>query len=535
MNFLRSVPVAASDCEGKMTSPDKAGIADLLARQAARDPSGIFAVFEGVGITFSALEQQATSLAAELASRGLRTGDRVAVMMQNSPEVLAVVFGLAKAGLVWVPLNTKQRGEGLGYILEHAKPSLVIADVDLVAVIAESGAPIPPGRILVLGSCEPHASLSGILNRPGTFDGQAPVPDSPFAIMYTSGTTGRPKGVIVSQHMMRFSGAGAALVSAVRPGDVMFVWEPLYHIGGAQLLSLPMTHGVTLALVKRFGASRFWDQVRQAQATHIHYLGGILQILLKQPVSSRDRDHSVRIAWGGGCPAEIWTEFQERFGVEIRECYGMTEGSSITTVNDKGVVGSVGTPVPWFTVRILTQDGAAAPPGVRGEIVVGTNELGTIFPGYLNDPDATAKALRRGALHTGDLGSFDATGNLYLHGRITDSVRCRGENVSAWEVEHVAADHPAVEECAMIGVTADIGEQDIKLFVKFRQGRKIDPPELLTWLSSRLAPYQLPRYIAIVEDFDRTPSQRIMKHKLSRALDDCWDRATVAASETSPA
>ena len=513
--------------------PDKVSIAELLTRQADHDPDGVFAVFEGITITFSSLERRAASLAAELASRGICAGDRVAVMMQNSPEVLAVIFGLAKAGLIWVPLNARQRGEGLRYILEQSMPSLIIADEDLIDTIAGSGVAMEPKRILVHGKRRPYLSISGLLDTGKSFAGHTSSPDTPFAVMYTSGTTGKPKGVIVSYCMMGFSGAGSALVSAIQPNDVMFVWEPLYHIGGAQLLSLPMTHGVTLAMVDRFSASRFWDQVRYFRATHIHYLGGILQILLKQPVSANDRDHPVRIAWGGGCPAEIWTDFQDRFGVEIRECYGMTEASSITTVNNNGIVGSVGTPVPWFTVEILAQDGSPVPLGGQGEITVRTSQPCSIFQGYLDDPGATAKALRQNALHTGDLGSLDAMGNLFLHGRMTENVRCRGENVSAWEVEHVAANHPAVEECAMIGVAADVGEQDIKLFVKPRAGNDIDPADLSRWLGGRLAPYQVPRYIAIVVEFDRTPSQRIMKHKLSRALDDCWDRVTGAAADTS--
>jgi crotonobetaine/carnitine-CoA ligase len=285
-----------------------------------------------------------------------------------------------------------------------------------------------------------------------------------------------------------------------------------------------MTRGVTLAMVDRFSASRFWSQVREYGATHIHYLGGILQILLKQPPSPLDREHGVRIAWGGGCPAEIWKAFQDRFGVQIRECYGMTEASSITTFNDKEVVGSVGNPVPWFTVELLGADGAPVPQGERGEIVVRTSLPGALFPGYYDNPAATEKALRNGALHTGDLGSYDAEGNLIFHGRMTDSVRCKGENISAWEVEHVAADHPAVEDCAMIGVAADVGEQDIKLFIKPKDGSEVKPADISAWLAGRLAPYQNPRYIAVVDEFERTPSQRIMKHKLSKRLDDCWDR-----------
>jgi crotonobetaine/carnitine-CoA ligase len=175
-------------------------------------------------------------------------------------------------------------------------------------------------------------------------------------------------------------------------------------------------------------------------------------------------------------------------------------------------------------VRLLDAAGRDVAPGERGEIVVSTSVPGALFPGYFRNPEATARALRDGMLFTGDLGSFDAHGNLFFHGRMSDSVRCRGENVSAWEVEHVAADHPDIEDCAMIGVKSDIGEQDIKLFVKCRPGQSIDAPTLSSWLAERLAPYQNPRYLAFVDEFERTASQRIMKHKLPASLDGCWDR-----------
>lgn len=502
---------------------DDTNLVDLLRRHAGANPEGVFARFNGDPTTFSTLDARSDALARWLRGRGLRPGDHVAVMMRNSAEALAVVFGLAKAGLVWIPLNAQQRGQGLRFIVDHSKPALVIADSELLEVLEECGAS-SPGGFLVNGASRAHPHLADVLSGADPFAEPAPTMTAPFAIMYTSGTTGQPKGVIVSHRMMRLAGHAVGLVAAARPGDVMFVWEPLYHIGGAQLLSLPMTHGVSFAMVDRFSASRFWTQVREYGATHIHYLGGILQILLKQPPSPLDREHGVRIAWGGGCPGEIWTAFQDRFGVQIRECYGMTEASSITTFNDQGAVGSVGRPVPWFTVELVDAAGSPVGNGERGEIVVRTSLPGAIFPGYHDNPAATEKALRNGALHTGDLGSYDREGNLIFHGRMTDSVRCRGENVSAWEVEHVAADHPAVEDCAMIGVEADVGEQDIKLFIKPKLGMVVKPEDMSAWLASRLAPYQNPRYIAVVDDFERTPSLRIMKHKLSSRRDDCWDR-----------
>jgi crotonobetaine/carnitine-CoA ligase len=231
----------------------------------------------------------------------------------------------------------------------------------------------------------------------------------------------------------------------------------------------------------------------------------------------------VRIAWGGGCPKEVWRPFEKRFGVAIRECYGMTECSSFTTANLDGTIGSVGKPLPWFDVALVDEAGAPVASGGRGEIVVRERLPGALTRGYYNDAEATARALREGAFYTGDLASADAAGNLYFHGRLTDSVRVRGENVAAAEVEEVARKHPAVEDCVMMGVPADVGEAAIKLFVEVRPGMGLLPRELSDWLAPRLARFQRPRYIAIVERFERTPSQRIMKHKLSKRTDDAWD------------
>lgn len=498
------------------------GFISFLAIRANASPDTIYATFDGEPITFADLHRTSDSVAVELRRLGVSKGDRVALMLSNSQNSLAALFAIAKCGAIWVPVNVQLRGDGLKYILEHCNPRIVFADRDLFPNILECGVDGSAFRLIAeTGEAE---SLDRLADGGHVFSEDLPAADDLFALNYTSGTTGRPKAVCVTHRMLRYASEGAILCSDARDGDVFFVWEPLYHIGGAQLMPIPLLREVRLAMVQRFSASRFWDQVRECGATQIHYLGGVLQILLKQSQSARDRDHKVRVAWGGGCPRDIWRVFEERFGMPLRECYGMTESSSITTFNETGVLGSVGRSVPWLSVEVLDECGKPVSMGAPGEIVVRSRQEGAVFTGYFRNEEATSKALRSDGFHTGDLGMLDTDGNLYFLGRLTDSVRVRGENVSAFEVEHVAGSHPLVEDCAMIGVNAEVGEQEIKLFLKPKAGANIDFVSFSGWLAQRLAPFQNPRYLAVIEEFERTPSQRIMKHRLPTSLEGSWDR-----------
>ncbi|ETA49445.2 AMP-binding protein (plasmid) [Ponticoccus alexandrii] len=513
-----------------MANPENNTLWALLQADVAARPDAIYAHFNGEPITFRELAARATATSDRLRDHGAVPGDRIATMCRNSVEALILTFALARSGLVWVPVNARLKGDGLAYILGHSGPRLVVADPDMIPTIDAATGTKGVAPVLALRDDLTSVGLSTCAEASGAAYPSVPTaPADTWAIMYTSGTTGHPKGVIVTYRMLDLATQAVAATALIKEGDVMFAWEPFYHIGGAQLLPLPMRNRTTIAFVDRFSAGRFWSQVAECGATHIHYLGGILQILMKQPASPADRAHRVRVAWGAGCVPEIWESFETRFGLRIRECYGMTEASSVTTFNDSGTPGVVGRPVPWFEVEILDENGNRVAEGARGEIVVTPLTEGALFPGYLDNPEATAKALRNGRMHTGDSGSLLPTGELVFHGRMTDSVRCKGENVSAWEVEHVANKHSDVEECAMVGVATDIGEQDIMLFVKPKAGASFEEAKFVSWLADHLAAYQVPRYIQCVAAFQHTPSERIMKHKLPKTTEKAWDRLRLTA------
>ena len=490
----------------------------LLEARADQDPNGLYFSFEGVQYTFAEVRQMVHDVREWLDVHGAKSGDRIAVMMDSSPIHIAIIIALAASGLTWVPINTRQRRSGLRYIVEHVQPAFILTTPAHRETLIEAGVSEATGKLLVLADSRIPASANvNPRTRPVKLA-------EPSAIMYTSGTTGPPKGVVLTHAMMRYAVEAVMIVSDARDGDIMFMWEPLFHIGGAQMLLVPLIRRVSLAMVARFSASRFWQQVIESRATHIHYLGGILDILLSNPASHLDRVHSVRIAWGAGSSKDTWQAFEDRFGVQIRECYGMSEASSFTTANVNRVIGSVGTALPWFAVEICDPDGAPLAPDQAGNIVVTALQDGALFAGYFRNEEASARVLRGGRLYTGDLGRLDHHGNLYFLGRITDSVRHKGENVSAWEVESVANKHEWVTSSAMIGVPGALGEQDIALFVQPVAGSNFDVPAFCGWLSEELAPYQVPRYIQLISAFERTPSARIIKSKLALDPTRCWDR-----------
>lgn len=504
-------------------------IPQMLARRARENGSHVYCTFADQVLTITELERRSTRIANALFAAGFQKGDRICIMLPNSIEHVLLFFGCIKAGLVQVPVNVKHTGASLSFLLQHSDPKGVIATHEVASQLLPALAERPLPVTIWLGSLPDGANDQMTFEDLVAAENDTPLTSLPapadlLFLTYTSGTTGMPKGVMVTEKMVRGTALGCILVASPEPGDVFYLWEPFYHVTGSETLVLGIMREVTLALAERFSASRFWSDCRRVGATHIHYVGGVLQILLRQPPGPEDRDHKVRIAWGGGCPVQTWSLFEERYGIELREGYGMTETSSFCTMNLDRKIGSVGTNIPWFDVRISKFEGEDDADALEeGQIVVRALEPGMNTRGYFNNPEASVALFKGEWLQTGDRGYRDEDGHIIFKGRIKDSVRRRGENVSAWEVERVINGHPLVEESALIGVVNELGDEDLKIFIRVTEGASLQPQELFSWCDGKMPSFQIPRFIAFTEMFSRTPSERIRKAELSRSTSDCWD------------
>ena len=462
--------------------------------------------------TLAQTNERVEALAAAMTKSGIGAGDRVATLFHNHPDYVAAILALARLGAVWLPLDRRASPMGLASIVKRTQPAAALAHAPYHEGLAAAG---------LVGPILDPAKLT---------EAPAPLglracrsPDDWRAIMFTSGTTGLPKGVIVTERMICAAGRFAAEAARADADQTFLLWEPLNHIGGAQMIPAALLSGARLAMVPKFSASSFWRQAKATGATRIHYLGGVLDLLAKQPPGAADRDHCVTHAFGAAARPEMWGLFPDRFGVTLTEVYGQTEASSFCIMNTEGAPGAIGRPLPPFDVDLLDETGTAVGADCVGQIAIAAIPPGLLTPSYLDDPTATAAAFRDGWYLTGDLARRDTEGRLIFAGRVKDAIRRRGENLSALEIETAIVTHPDVKDCALIGVPAEIGEEEILAILELVPGAALAPEELIDWLKSRLAAHQLPRYVRIVERLPRTPSERVAKSEILRDLSDVWD------------
>jgi crotonobetaine/carnitine-CoA ligase len=516
----------------RVLSPDVCVLRNILDRNAAEVPDKVFVRFDdGHEWTYAQTLRTVRRAAAALQRMGIAQGDHVLTWLPNGPDALRIWFAINYIGAVYVPMNIAWRGLVLENAVRVSTARFLVSHVDLV------------DRLLVVDRC---ALTDLLLLGPGAGDkrpsgfthhdaadlaapGEPAPPQRPIMpwdnqmIIYTSGTTGPSKGVLCSY---MHCGSCALAFSPLTGEDRNLVNLPLFHMSGTGAVYRMLAKGGSIALVESFDTRSFWDTLRRTQSTYLTLLGAMVPFLLKEPPGPRDRDHTLRMV--NIVPlADGFKEFGERFGVEVYTVFNMTETSwPIISERDPTTVGTCGQPRPGVSARVVDENDIEVESGKVGELVLRTDAPWAMSHGYYGNPEATARAWRNGWFHTGDAFRQDEQGQFFFVDRIKDAIRRRGENISSFEVEAAINGHPDVREVAVVGVPSEFGEDEVLAVVAPVEGHIIDSVALLEWLRPRLAHFMIPRYVRVMPELPKTPTQKIQKHLLRAdgVTDGTWDR-----------
>jgi fatty-acyl-CoA synthase len=527
----------------------------VIRERAEQHPDRVFLRFENETVPYGAYNAAVNRYAHVVARAGVRRGEAVAIMMDNSPDFLAAEGAMAKLGTIGALINTHLRGGALRHVLNVSTARVVLADEAAVAALAEI-APLQGFEVFAIGAAEPIRE-AGFRSLPEELavapEAEPDIPDvkvsDVFLYIYTSGTTGYPKPTIIRHARFTMGGHSLKTVLGLEPEDCSYAPTPLYH-GYSNFVGFsPALHnGSAFASRRRFSAGHFLDDVQRHGVTHFMYVGELCRYLLRQPRSPRDRAHRIRVATGPGLRPDIWREFVERFGIDrIIETYGQTE-ANLSLMNRRGRVGSVGRSAP-FTHRQLRlvrfdferQEPLRGPdghliecrPGEVGELLSVVDKKTTMsFDGYVNRADNEQKLIRscfaEGDLYlrTGDLLRRDRASYYYFVDRIGDTFRWKGENVATAEVAELLNGAPGVSETAVYGVQVpgSDGRAGMALVV-LAPGARFDPAAYYAFAERVLPAYARPLFVRLGEAMDVTGT---LKHTKRRLQDEGYDPERVA-------
>lgn len=511
-------------------------IRKLLEGKAETHEEAPFLYFRDQIIDFATLDRNANKAGNLFRELGVKKGDHVCLFLPNCPEFIYLWFGLAKIGGVMVPININLRGEGLKYIINHSDAKMIVLNEQFydAYTFMEKDLSVIEQKIWHNENAPPPKNFHSLKDLMETAGDKAPptieIKDGdPLGIIYTSGTTGPPKGAMIS-HFNYFNTAQVWIneILQCRVDDIFFTTLPLFHANAQMYSSMgALCSGRPYVLREKFSASRFWDEMRQHRATIFNYIGGIINILMKQPEQEDDSDNPARIAFGAAAPKEIWLNFEKRFNVKIIEGYGATENGAIPlcSLPDHTKVGSIGKPTSIADVKIWDKNNHEVPIGQNGEIVVKEKVPYSMFLGYYKQPDKTEEAWVGGWFHTGDEGYKDEEGYFYFVDRIKDCIRRRGENISSFDIEKIVNAHPSVLESAAVAVPSELGEDDVKIYVILKPNEELKPEELIAFCEDQMAYFMVPRYVEFMKEFPKTPTDRAQKFELrKRGIGHAWDR-----------
>jgi crotonobetaine/carnitine-CoA ligase len=535
-----------------MRAPNELILGDLVRLRAAERPELDVLTFEHLSLdggatpdevrTYAQLAENANRIAAELVRRGLAPGDRFGLMLRNHPEFVETMIAASITGTVFVPIDPRSRGEKLAYFLRKAAcRGIVCADYCLAAVdAARAGAPglqwilaLETGEdaaAVPLASVAGAESLRAVLATPApTVDSRLEDPSAPLQIIFTSGTTGDPKGVVFPNARFGMFGMLGPMLG-YRPEDRPYTGLSLTH-GNAQAVTLApsLRMGLRAVFSRRFTKSKLWDVCRAYGCTTFSLLGGMATAIYSEPPRANDREHAVRFVVSAGMPAAIWEAFERRFGVPIFEWYGAVEGGLAFKPIGEGPIGSFGRPAAGLEMKILDDEDRECPPGVLGEICSRPAGGGSASVEYDGNAQASAEKTRGGWLRSGDIGWRDADGWLFFSHRKGGGIRRQGDFINTGFVEKVIAEQPGVADVFVYGVPAASGapgEKDVVAAIVPAPGARLDPAAIFAACRKGLEPNFVPSYLQFVDEIPKTasekPQERFLLEKFAPDAPNVW-------------
>lgn len=523
---------------------EKRVLGDILEEKASKNAEKIFFHFEDKNFTYDVTNKYANQIANGYQSLGVNKGDKVTTMLPNCPESVFNWFGLAKLGAVDSSINTALKGDLLRHVIliSNTKVLLIHEDfLEQIIKIQEDLACVEKVVIYAPSGKKPNGNLKF---ESITFDNF--IGDSheffpkkkvyyydPLQIIYTSGTTGPSKGVVLPHNAMHLYAKDAIDCVGLERSDIYFSCLPMFHINIRFFTIVPaLLNDSTFAMVKRFSATKFWEQIRAYQATVFCLLGAMSAFVYKQPPRDDDKVNPARIAWMGPMPVELAKGFEERFDVKVRLGYfGMTEANWITSLNPKEVetlkaegkweqaIGMGKENKALYEAKLVDDHDNEVPVGQTGELVCRPARPYSMMMEYINMPDKTVEAFQNLWFHTGDIARKDGAGFFYFVDRKKDYIRRRGENVSSYEVESSVNACSKIAESAAVGIKTPEGEEEIVIVIRIKQGESLSPQELYEWCEERMAKFMIPKYMVIVDEIPKTATGRAQKYKLRESLD----------------
>ncbi|MFD4689291.1 long-chain fatty acid--CoA ligase [Streptomyces sp. NPDC058463] len=489
-------------------------LATFLVDSAAAQGDRIAVRHDDSTLTYAELDDASARVAALLRDRGLRPGDRVALTMPNVPLFPVLYYGILRAGGVVVPMNPLLKAREAAFTLHDcgariALVSPLFAD-EVEKAAAETGTACLVTEPSVFdGMLRAHEPMPGIVSR---------TDDDPALILYTSGTTGTPKGAELSHRNLATNTATAAeTLLQVGPDDVLFGGLPLFHaFGQTCALNTAVAAGATLTLLPRFEPQRALEIMARDGVTVFLGVPTMYAALLHAQLPEGFDAHRLRLAVSGGAslPVEVLHGFERRFGATVLEGYGLSETSPVAAFNHPDrprKAGSIGQPIRGVEMQLVAEDGGVVPPGGVGEIAIRGENLMT---GYWNRPEATAEAVRDGWFHSGDLARVDEDGFYFIVDRKKDLIIRGGYNVYPREIEEVLYEHPAVAEAAVVGVPHPVHGEEIAAVITLRSGARATAEEIRDHVKDRVAAYKYPRIVTFTAELPKGPTGKILKREI---------------------